>query len=57
MKVITQDTYMQICPCSNGWLIRYYEWNKSEFRWEEILSAVYQDFEVLMETLKDSLTA
>ena len=56
MKVITQNYYLQIMPCSNGWLIRYYEWNKQEYRWEEVYAEVHQDFNILMEVLRDSLS-
>lgn len=55
MKVTTQNDYLQVIPCRNGWLLRYYEWNKEEFRWEEKCADVYQDFDVMMEVLRDTL--
>ena len=55
MKVITQDQYLEIKPLKNGWLLRYYDWDKEQLKWIEQDAYCYQDFEVMIDVLKDSL--
>ena len=56
MKVVSQDSYLDIKPLKNGWMVRWFAWNKEQYRWEEQEAYCYQDFDVLMQILKEALS-
>ena len=56
MKVVTQDQKLELIPAKNGWLLCLSEWDRDKNHWDEKERFVYQDFDVMMEILKEILS-
>ena len=47
---------MDIKPLKNGWMVRLFDWDDENVRWIEREAYCYQDFDVMMQVLRETLS-